>query len=124
MFGILDESYRYRIVSTREEMVEKIYIFDHDLDDKPLEMFKLYIRDSHLSKDDDPDKTILYYGGRGVFKDEGEVIFIDKLSGPDQKSFRLPIDKYRQIKNEYTDHYPGPKPEAGRWLRVDENYFK
>ncbi len=124
LFDILDESYQYRIVSTREEMVEKVYIFDDDLDDKPLEMLKHYIRETHLSTDDDPEQTILYYGGRGVFEDEGDVIFINKWSGPDQKSFRLPMAKYWQIKNEYTDHYPGPMPEAGRWIRVDENYFK
>ncbi len=75
-------------------------------------------------KDDDPDQTILYYGNRGVFENEGEVIFINKLSGPDQKSFRLPMGKYWQIKNEYTDHYQGPMPEADRWIRVDENYFR
>lgn len=124
LFDMLDDSYRYRIVSTREELVEKIFISDDGLDDKPLEMFKLYIRNSHLSKDDDPDETILYYGGRGVVEDEEEVVFIDKLSGSDQKSYRLPMDKYWKIKNEYTDHYPGPMPEAGRWIRVDENYFK
>ena len=124
LFGMLDESYRYRIVSTREEMVEKIYIFDHDLDDKPLEMLKHFIRETHLGNGDDPDQTILYYGGRGVFEDEGEVIFIDKLSGTDQKSFRVPIDKYQELKEGYTNYYPDLKDEAGRWLRVDENYFK
>ena len=125
MFGtLLDESYRYRIVSTREELVEKIYIFEAGLDDKPIEMLKHYIRETHLGNGDDSDKTILYYGGRGVFEDEGEVIFINKWSGPDQKSFRLQMDKYWQIKNEYTDHYPGPVPQAGRWIRVNENYFK
>jgi len=124
LFGtLLDDSYRYRIVSTREEMVEKISIFDDDLDDKPLEMLKYYIRESFLSKDDDPDQTILYYGGHGVIEDEGEVIFINKFSGPEQKSFRLPMGKYWQIKNEYTDHYQGPVPEGDRWLRVDEDYF-
>lgn len=125
MFGtLLDESYRYRVVSTREELVEKIYIFEGGLDDKPVEMLKHYIRETHLGNGDDPDQTILYYGGRGVFEDEGDVIFINKWSGPDQKSFRLPMEKYWQIKNEYTDHYPSTMSEAGRWLRVDENYFK
>jgi hypothetical protein len=36
----------------------------------------------------------------------------------------IPIGKYQQIKNEYTDYYPDPMPETGRWLRVDKNYFK
>jgi hypothetical protein len=58
LFGLLDDSYCYRIVSTREEMVEKILIFDDDLDDQPLAMLKYYIRESFLSKDDDPDQTI------------------------------------------------------------------
>lgn len=124
LFDMLNDSYRYRIVSTREELVEKIFIFEDDLDDKPLEMLKHYIRETHLGNGDDSDETILYYGGRGVIEDEGDVIFINKWSGPDQKSFRLPMGSYWKIKNEYTDHYPGPMPEAGRWLRVDENYFK
>ena len=51
MFGtLLDESYRYRIVSTREELVEKIFIFEAGLDDKPLEMLKHYIRETHLTR--------------------------------------------------------------------------
>ena len=120
----LDDSYLYRIVSSREELVEKIMIFDDDLDDKPLEMLKYYIRESFLSNGDDPNKTVLNFGGREVIEKEGEVILINKLSGPDQKSFRLPIKTYWKIKNEYTDHYPGPMPGVGRWLRVDENYFK
>ena len=80
--------------------MRKYIIFDHGLDDKPLEMLKHYIRETHLSPGDDPDQTILYYGGRGVLDDEGEVIFINKWTGPDQKSFRLPMEKYWQIKNE------------------------
>jgi hypothetical protein len=125
LFGtLLDESYQYRIVSTREEMVEKILVFDNDLDDKPLEMLKFYIRETHLSKGNDPDETVLYFGGRDVVEDEGEVVLINKLTGPDKKSFRVPIGKYREIKEGYTNYYPGPMPEAGRWLRVDENYFK
>ena len=113
LFARLEEDYQYRIVSSRNEMVEKILVFDADLDDKPLEMFKYYIRETHLSKDDDPDETVLYFGGRGTLEDEGEVVFINTLTGPDQKSFRVPIDKYQQTKYEYTDHYPGPMPEAG-----------
>jgi transcription elongation factor Elf1 len=120
---LLDESYQYRIVSTREELVEKILIFDDNLEDKPLEMLKYYIRESFLSKGDDPDETVLYYGGRGVFEDEGEVVLINKLSGPDQKSFRVPIGKYQEIKEEYTNYYPDLK-DGGRWQRVNENYFK
>jgi hypothetical protein len=121
---LLDDTYQYRIVSTREELVEKIMIFDNDLDDKPLEMLKYYIRESFLSNGDDPNKTVLNFGGREVIEKEGEVILINKLSGPDQKSFRLPIKTYWKIKNEYTDHFPGPMPEAGRWLRVNESYFQ
>ena len=121
---LLDEAYQYRIVSTREEMVEKILVYDSDLDDLPLELLKCYIRETHLSKGDDPDETVLYFGGRDVVEDEGEVVLINKLTGSDKKSFRVPIGKYQQIKNDYTDHYPGPMPEESRWLRVDENYFK
>jgi hypothetical protein len=125
LFGtLLKDSYRYRIVSTREELVEKILIFDDNLDDRPFELFKYYIRETHLGNGDDPDQTILYYGGRGLIEDEGEVIFINKLSGPDQKSFRLPIGKYQEINEGYTDYYPDLKDGAGRWLRVNENYFK
>ena len=105
-------------------MVEKILIFDDDLDDKPLEMLKYYIRETHLSKGEDPNETVLYFGGRDVVEEEGEVVLINKLSGPDKKSFRVPIGKYQEIKNGYTDFYPDLLPEAGRWLRVDENYFK
>ena len=125
MFGtLLNESYRYRIVSTREEMVEKIYIFDHELDDKALELLKHYIRETHLSNGDDPDETLLCYGGRGLIEDEGEVILINKLSGTDQKSFRVPIDKYQELKEGYPNYYPDLKDGAGRWQRVDENYFR
>jgi hypothetical protein len=125
LFGtLLDESYQYRIVSSRNEMVEKILIFDDNLDDFPMELLKYYIRQTHLSNGDDPDETILFFGGREVFEDEGEVVLINKLTGPDQKSFRVPIGKYREIKEGYTNYYPDPLPEAGRWLRVDENYFK
>ena len=60
---------------------------------------------------------------REVFEKEGEVVLINKLSGSDQKSFRVPISKYQQIKNEYTNYYPDKRPGAGRWLRVDKNYF-
>ena len=124
LLSMLKEDYQYRIVSSRNEMVEKILIFDAGLDDKPLELLKYYIRETHLGNDDDPDETVLYFGGRDVFEDEGEVVFINKLSGPDQNSFRVPIGKYKEIKKGYTNYYPDPMPEAGQWLRVDENYFK
>jgi hypothetical protein len=123
LFDMLDESYQYRIVPTREEMVEKILIFDDNLDDRPLELLKCYIRETHLSNGDDPYQTVLYFGGRGVIEDEGEVVLINKLSGPDQKSFRVPIGKYQEIKEEYTNYYPDLK-DGGRWQRVNENSFK
>jgi hypothetical protein len=123
LYGMLDECYQYRIVSTREELVEKILIFGDGLNDKPLELLKYYIRETHLSKGDDPDETVLYFGGRDVIEDEGEVILINKLSGPDQKSFRVPIGKYQEIKEGYTNYYPDLK-DGGRWQRVNENYFK
>jgi len=38
--SMLDPSYQFRIVTTRNELVEKILIFEYNLDDLPLELLK------------------------------------------------------------------------------------
>ncbi len=47
-----------------------------------------------------------------------------KIFGTDQKAFSLPIGKYQEINEGYINYYPDLKDVAGRWIRVDDNYFK
>ena len=124
LFDMLDDSYRYRIVQSRNDMVEKILIFDGDLDDKAVEFMKIVLHDRLMDKDDSEGTKLLFRGCGAGDEDGSRVIYITKLSREDQKSFSVPYDMYETISNEMSSRIQDSTEEAGRWLRVDENYFK
>lgn len=59
-FEIAPKEYKYRIVNSREELSEKIKIFDANLDDKVIELIKLGILVDR-NQEDFPIKSIDFY---------------------------------------------------------------
>ena len=55
-FQLLDSDYTFRIVRDNNQLREKIYIFDHGLDDRVIELMKVIII-SHLA-DTEPDLKV------------------------------------------------------------------
>lgn len=60
MFEIAPKEYKYRIVNTREDLAEKIKIFDANLDDKVIETIKISIL-VERNHPDFPIKNVYFY---------------------------------------------------------------
>ena len=118
------EGYRFRIVGSQNDLVEKILIFDAGLEDGPMEMVKLALRDNlppELAKG-----AIGAYFSRKIPADAGKgepaklefvVVSLEKAGGAEVAM--EPI--YGTMQNAWRRIAPGPE-RAAEWLRIDRTF--
>ncbi len=95
------EGYLIRTVRTQNELLEKIAIFDECLDDRIVEIFKIYIL-ATVQKDhpDCRDFEILY------FRDENKNCVQIIADGKPLGVAELPEKLYKELSQEYADKIP------------------
>lgn len=113
-----------RIVSTRNQLIEKILIRDAKLDDRVVEFLKIQARFASLQRSIPVDGSLMFSGV--VKDDEGEdvVQFQDVTGSNDDMFLSFPLSYYRRIAKQlkpFIERMPMPK---NRWLRVDNDYGK
>ncbi len=104
------ENYLIRIVWTQNELREKIAIFDEGLDDRIVEIFKIYIL-ATFQKDNPNFKAIeiLY------FRDDNKNYVQIIADGKPQGVAEIPNAFYEKLSQEYADKIPD--------IRKDEPYI-
>lgn len=104
------ENYLIRIVRTQNELREKIAIFDEGLDDRIVEIFKIYIL-ATFQKDNPNFKAIeiLY------FRDDNKNYVQIIADGKPQGVAEIPNAFYEKLSQEYADKIPD--------IRKDEPYI-
>lgn len=106
-FQLLDSDYTFRIVRDNNQLREKIYIFDHGLDDRVIEMMKIHIVANMLDEkfdqkvidimlytnDNVPKKFVLKLENGKLISHPFEQNFYDTIKdiaiNPDEDSKRL-----------------------------------
>lgn len=104
------ENYLIRIVRTQNELREKIAIFDEGLDDRIIEIFKIYIL-ATFQKDNPDCKAIeiLY------FRDDDKNFVQIFADGKPQGVAEIPDEFYEKLCHKYSDKIPD--------IRKDEPYI-
>lgn len=120
----LFKGYRVRIVGSRNELLEKIFIFDAGLDDRMVELFKVFLT-VMLSKEGKEVEELLF---QGVESEDGqktiEFVVMTTADHSGQSGFAMPWAKYEAFAAKYAHVLPEASEEAGKWLRVDASYAK
>ena len=94
-----NEEYITRIVHSSNELKEKIFIFDQELDDKVIETIKIFMLDS-LNKSNPEKKIKILY-----FSIEDDKYFVEAFSEDSYiGKIAVPKDKYAIFNNIYHEH--------------------
>ncbi len=116
--------YRYRIVSSRNRLREKILIFEMGLDDRVVEMVKhfawaYYWKDKGIAMDE------MYFNSvSGTSREPDVELIIMPASGQSSQTFTLPAAQgYVAAYWILRDKFKVPVEEGPGWKIVDHTYF-
>ena len=100
-YDMLDADYLIRIVRSQNELREKISIFDEGLDDRIIEIIKLFVLAKYQEQNSGDKSIALYY----VKKEEGDCI---EIYGDDgyKGHFVIPKGLYDDMYKEYSGKIP------------------
>lgn len=146
MFEIAPKEYKYRIVNSREELAEKIKIFDSGLDDKVIEAIKITvliernyadfpIKDLYfyaLMSDIDPEElpddlgfNVSYYGlaNDTIIISRNEYIAHAKLLASNYADFLINTGEWELVNKKTVSNYEKMKTQnlqdiTGKWKEV------
>ena len=118
LLGVMRESYSFRQVHSRNELVEKIRIADAGLDDRVVEIFKVILRgqNTELSEGD------LYFSYIQAAPNEDSVIAFYWLGDDGGKEVAMPLATYRAYETHLGNLVAADHEPAGQWQRVDLAY--
>lgn len=115
----LTEDYQLRRVETKEQLIEKIRIFDFSFDDRVMEFLKLTLYEQWAEKKE-PLEGELFFAG--LEKDEagGDRISFEHAQGEEMETISVPVDSYKKLVEWLAAKFP--RVAAGTWLRVDQTF--
>lgn len=93
----LGETYQYRVVRSLTQLREKALIFEHDLDDKVIELMKLQI----LTQLQNADPDILIEETQIDFPSSGQIRFLVKIPENQMISIAFDQELYDMIKEKF-----------------------
>ncbi len=102
MQDMLASNYLIRIVRSQNQLREKLAIFDHDLDDRIVELFKIFVLAQY--QEDHPEHTgrieLLY------FYDDGKHLIQLLDNGEPAGVAEMPLDIYNRLTEEFSTSLP------------------
>jgi hypothetical protein len=118
LLGVMRETYTFRQVHSRNELVEKIRIADAGLDDRVVEVFKIILRgqNSEVSEGD------LYFSYIHAAPNEDGVIGFYWLGDDGGKEVAMPLATYRAYETHLGNLVAANSQPVGQWQRVDLAY--
>jgi hypothetical protein len=119
--GRMFRKHRIRIVGSPYSLREKVYIFDAGLDDRMVELFKVFVL-ALMSRDGRKAKELLF-DSMSDQDGQKEIDFVALGEGEPTK-VSVPWAQYETMAAKYASSLPNPKTEEGKWLRVDADYLK
>jgi len=119
----LEHEYRFRLVATRNDLIEKILVFEHNMDDRVVELVKLRLWAQSAEQGTPYQGTILFSKTSRDAQGEEKMQF-RHLKESDPESLSVPFDFYHRTRESLSGRLPPPESEQGKWLRVDKEYAK
>lgn len=118
LLGVMRESYTFRHVHSRNELVEKIKIADAGLDDRMVEIFKILLRGENT----DFSEGELFFDRLVNRADGDDTITFCWLADDDVQEITLPLATYRAYEVHYAKLIAADIPPGGTWQCVDSAY--
>jgi len=118
LFGQFPKEYRFRIVRSRRELIEKILIFDDELDDRIIEVLKLHVASKSSSENIEIGEG-LYYNGI----EQNKIVFVLLCKEGNSMTCSIPMDDgYLHDSAFLQSQLEETLEEKGTWLIVDQDY--
>ncbi|MDX1958424.1 MAG: CpXC domain-containing protein [Leptospiraceae bacterium] len=114
-FSVKMEKISFRIVSDKNSLIEKINIFDNSLDDRIIEMLKVFIYQEFLKQYNDATVEILFLG----IGNEGLDFLV--FVGEEKLQTTLQMEMYHEIKEKFSSSLSDFETTKGSWCFVDQN---
>lgn len=99
--NLLSSNYLIRIVRTQNELLEKLAIFDAGLDDRIIEILKIFTLASFQQQNPDEKPTEILF-----FSDQGKKIFQVIAGEKTCGAAEIPEDFYEKVRQMYQDKIP------------------
>jgi len=117
--NILHQMYKKRIVFSLGELVEKIAIFDADLNDKVIECCKMVLKDS--AQDTGNHIEFMFYECKEKKENNRVLIFPIFTENFEyiEKVAEIPFSLYKQFINDIMKYDPKILEENGDWMHVN-----
>jgi len=119
----LKHEYRFRVVSTRNDLIEKILVLDHNMDDRVVEVVKLRLWAQSVEQGKPYQGLILFSKTSRDEKGE-ETMQFRHLKESEAESLTVPFDFYHRTRESLSGKLPAAEVEGKKWLRVDREYAK
>jgi hypothetical protein len=119
----LKHEYRFRLVANRNDLIEKILVFDANMDDRVVEVVKLKLWATAAEKGTPYQGVILFSKTIRGSKGE-ETMQFRHLKESEPESLTVPFDFYHRTRESLSGRLPSSESEHGKWLRVDKEYAK
>ncbi len=116
--GPLIAEYTLRLVESRNDLVEKVLLFDEGLDDRAFEFLKLSLR---VGAEERTLGTLLF-SGRTRSPEGEDGLNLVQLDGREGLPLYLPMKTYDEVVSALEKTLPPALAERGRWLRVNPDY--
>jgi len=112
--------YRFRFVDQEIHLIEKIRIFEDDLDDRVVELIKMLILNQVLEAGQSPN--LVLYSGISEAEGESTCDFIVRFQDHSER-FQVSLkDSYEPLRQEFKEALERDELNK-RWLRVDSDYL-
>jgi hypothetical protein len=113
------ENYKFRVVGSRIELAEKVFIFDAGLDDRVIEMMKLMSRVQPSGGNSLREGTILF--ARVAGDEKGKRLGFEHRHGSPPQNFEVPYEVYEKVAATIPAKLQVEAP-MNPWLRVGQDY--
>ena len=116
----IDPEAAFRLVTNGTDLIEKILIFDHERDDRLIELYKLVL--AGKVREDWPDVTaddLLYYSENGS---EFFILWDDDLEpGSEKLTIMLDEELYQRLKDDFGEAL---ELEPNKYALVDQDWIE
>jgi hypothetical protein len=117
------QGYAFRWVATRNELIEKILLFERGLDDRAVEFFKLLVR-AECQAREHPITGTLLFADTGLTAEGEPLIRFEHLTDDGAESLEMPLASFNSMRESLADRLASGSSEEGKWLRIDSAYAK
>lgn len=113
--------YRFRIVTSQNQLIEKVHIFDSALDDRVMEFLKLLLQAQTRNTGQPLSGELFFAAAQSDSGGTGGIEFAH-LKGDGHESVTVPMESYQRIAESLVPKLSAVPAKPGQWLRIDRAY--